>query len=162
LIAPDIEHMVGRYLQPSHHELLRVEDVRRQYVEAALPQEDYQLLDQQISRLQDHTEVRMVGDIPRIVKAMSASLTPAQLEPISPALTPVGGGTSVVDPTDRNQNKLMVPEFRARVALDDLGGYVTGQRAYLRFKLEKRPLIWQWARRAWQLIEAKGASAKWL
>ena len=32
----------------------------------------------------------------------------------------------------------------------------------LAFKLEKKPLIWQWGRRFWQLIEAKGASAKWL
>jgi hypothetical protein len=97
-----------------------------------------------------------------VIKAISTSLTPAQGKAISPALTPMGGGQSQTDPTDREQGSLLMPEFRARVVLDDLGNYVTGQRAYVRFKLEKRSLLWQWARRAWQLMEAKGASAKWL
>ena len=121
------------------------------------------MLGQQNSWIQDHTEVRMVGEIPRIVKALSATLTPAQVKAISPALTPVGGGQSQVDPTKRDeQGELLQPEFRARVVMDDLGNYITGQRAYVRFKLQKKPLIWQWARRALQLIESKGASAKWL
>jgi len=162
LIAPDLQYQVGRYFAPSKHELLRVVDPNKQYVEAALPQDDYQLLDQQHAWIQDHTEVRMVSDIPRVVKALSASLTPAQGKPISPALTPMGGGQSQIDPTDKEQAKLLTPEFRARVVMDDLGDYITGQRAYVRFKLQKKPLIWQWARRAMQLIESKGASAKWL
>ncbi len=162
LIAPNMEYTTGRYFQPSKHELLRVVDTRRQFVEAALPQDDYQLLDQQLNWIQDHTEVRMVGDIPHKLKAMSAFLTPAQSKPISQALTPMGGGQSVLNPSDRNEGTLATPEFRARVVTDDLGEFVTGQRAYVRFKLQKKPLIWQWMRRAWQLMEAKGASAKWL
>jgi putative peptide zinc metalloprotease protein len=163
LIAPDLQYQVRRYFAPSKHELLRVVDPNKQYVEAALPQDDYQLLDQQNNWIQDHTEVRMVSEIPRVVKAISATLTPAQVKAISPALTPLGGGQSQIDPTSHDQqDKLLTPEFRARVVMDDLGNYITGQRAYVRFKLQKKPLIWQWARRAMQLIESKGASAKWL
>jgi putative peptide zinc metalloprotease protein len=164
LIAPDLQYQVGRYTQPSKHELFRVVDPDHQYVEAALPQDDFQLLDQQYHWIQDHTEVRMVGEIPKVVKALNATLTPAQVKAISPALTPMGGGQSQVDPTAERdeQGRLLTPEFRARVVMDDLGNYITGQRAYVRFKLQKKPLIWQWARRAMQLIESKGASAKWL
>jgi len=161
LIAPDIQNMLGEYLPPSRHELVRVEDEKRQYVEASLPQDDYQLLDAEQSRMK--AEVRMVGDIPHTSPAMGIQLVAAGTDlPISDALTPVGGGTSALDPSDRNERKLLTPEFRARVTLDDAGNYVPGQRAYVRFKLAKRPLLWQWGRRAWQLIETRGASAKWL
>jgi putative peptide zinc metalloprotease protein len=172
LIRPDLDKLIGTYVSPSQHEFCRVVDDRLQYVEVALPQDDYQLLDKQTAWLQgqrtesgvkSQTEVRMIGDIPRVVKGLSTQFVPAQGEPISDALTPMGGGQSQVDPSDRNQKKLLVPEFRARVVLDDMGDpFVTGQRAYVRFKLQKRPLLWQWARRAWQIVEAKGASAKWL
>ncbi|HXE51477.1 MAG TPA: hypothetical protein VN541_00590, partial [Tepidisphaeraceae bacterium] len=88
--------------------------------------------------------------------------TAAQDRAVSPALTPLGGGSSMVNPSENQKDQLVVPEFRARVVLDDMGDLVPGQRAYVRFKLEKKSLIWQWGRRFWQLIEAKGASAKWL
>jgi putative peptide zinc metalloprotease protein len=162
LIRPDLGRMIGEYVAPSQHEFCRIIDDRQQYVEAALPQEDYQLLDRQSSWLPGHTEYRMVSNIAHCGKVLSVELVPAQFEPISPALTPLGGGTSALDTTDRNMNKLSVPEFRARVVLDDKGELVTGQRAYLRFHLPKRTLLWQWARRAWQIVETKGATAKWL
>ena len=163
LIAPDIQNQWGTYLEPSKNEIFRVEDTRRQFVEAALPQEDYQLLDKQSDRLQGHTEARMVSDIGHTLKASSVQLvTAAQDRAVSPALTPLGGGSSMVNPSENQKDQLVVPEFRARVVLDDMGDLVPGQRAYVRFKLEKKSLIWQWGRRFWQLIEAKGASAKWL
>jgi len=163
LIAPDLPNMLHAYLAPAKHEIFRVEDVRKQYVEAILPQDDYQLLDKQSAWLQSHTETRLVSDIKDTIKAQSVTLVPAaQSRPLHPALTVQGGGQEQLDPTDRDNASLLVPEFQARVILDDVGAYVTGQRAYLRFKLQKRPLIWQWGRRFWQLIEAKGASAKWL
>ena len=162
LIRPDLGQMIGEYIAPSQHEFCRVVDDRKQYVEAALPQEDYQLLDKQSNWLPGHTEYRMVSNIGHCGKVLSVELVPAQNEPISAALTPLGGGSSALDTTDRNMNKLSIPEFRARVVLDDTGELVTGQRAYLRFHLQKRTLLWQWARRAWQIVETKGATAKWL
>jgi putative peptide zinc metalloprotease protein len=171
LIRPDLGTLIGSYLAPSQHEFCRVVDDRVQYVEAALPQDDYQLVDKQSAWLQGHrtetgvrsqTEVRMVGNIGRVMKAMTVQLVPAQLEAIDESMTQMGGGQSQLDPSDRNAKKLLLPEFRARVVLEDMDGFVTGQRAYVRFKLQKKPLLWQWARRAWQIVEAKGATAKWL
>jgi hypothetical protein len=138
--------------------------VHKQFVEAVLPQEDFQLLGQQADRLPTHTEVRMVGDVNKVIKAQSVVLVKVALStPPSPALSTLGGGEGQLDPTERNAPTYVVPQFQARVVLDGTGGNgVTGQRAYVRFKLAKRSLLWQWGRRFWQLIEAKGASAKWI
>ena len=167
LVAPNIESIRGQYLggPGSNNEIFRVENILHQLVETVLPQEDYQLVQQQAQRAKQHTEARMAGDIGHTLKAIDVVLVEAALQRApSAALTEAGGGTSKADPSDRRGNgtELMVPQFQARVYLDDNGDYVTGQRAYVRFKLEKKPLIWQWGRRFWQLIEAKGASAKWL
>jgi hypothetical protein len=48
----------------------------------------------------------------------------------------------------------MQRQFEVVVTLDnEAGRYSPGQQAYVRFKLDKRPLIWQWGRRFWQLIQ---------
>jgi putative peptide zinc metalloprotease protein len=163
LIAPNIANKLNQFVGRDNKEVVRVENVRNQYVEVVLPQEDYQLLDEQSDRLAAHSEGRMVSDIDHVIKAQSVSLfKTALLTPPSPVLTQAQGGTIPLDQTERGEPKYAVPQFQARVVLDDAGNYITGQRAYVRFKLEKKPLVWQWGRRFWQLIEAKGASAKWL
>jgi putative peptide zinc metalloprotease protein len=163
LIAPNLHTKLDQFVGRDNKEVLRVENVHNQYVAALLPQEDYQLLDEQSARLPSHTEARMVSDIGHMIKAQSVLLiTPALVDPASPALTQIGGNTTPLDPSARSEPRYAVPQFQAHVVLDDSGSYVTGQRAYVRFKLAKKPLIWQWGRRFWQLIETKGASAKWL
>jgi putative peptide zinc metalloprotease protein len=164
LIAPDLESMVGKFVGRDNKEVVRVEDTQKQFVEAVLPQDDFQLLGQQADRLPTHTEVRMVGDVNHVIKAQSVVLTEVALTSApSAALTTLGGGEGQLDPNQRQAPTYLVPQFQAHVVLDEPGGsYVTGQRAYVRFKLAKRSLLWQWGRRFWQLIEAKGASAKWI
>ena len=163
LVAPNLGNKLSQFVGKDNKELFRIENVRNQYVQAVLPQEDYQLLDEQSDRLSSHTEAQMVSDVGHIVRAQSVSLVQAATSKApSAALTQAGGGTQQIDPTDRNEASYVVPQFQAHVFLDDVGNYVTGQRAYVRFKLAKRPLMWQWGRRFWQLIDAKGASAKWL
>jgi putative peptide zinc metalloprotease protein len=163
LIAPNLGNKLNQFVGRDNKEVLRVENIHNQYVEAILPQEDYQLLDEESDRLSSNTETRMVSDIAHPIKAQSVSLFRAAiLTPPSASLTPAGGGQAQLDQTERGEPKYAVPQFQTRVVLDDAGNYITGQRAYVRFKLAKRPLIWQWGRRFWQLIEAKGASAKWI
>jgi len=170
LIAPDLANKMGEYLAPNNQEIFRIENVDRQYVEAVLPQEDYELVDEEKSRQSDpyplaaHTYVRLVSAVKDEVKSAAVQLVGSAIpDAPSPALTQLGGGEQRVDPSDKKGTRMLVPQFQARVVLDDTPGkYVVGQRAYVRFKLEKKPLLWQWARRIWQLVEAKGASAKWL
>jgi putative peptide zinc metalloprotease protein len=164
LIFPDIQTKLDEYVGNSNNELFRVENTANQYVQAVVPQEDYQLLAQQQARLPDHTFGRMAGDIRTVVKAYNVNLVETAVEQApSAALTNAGGGEQQANPSDRKGTTFVVPQFQALVYLDSpRETFVTGQRAYIRFKLEKKPLIWQWGRRFWQLIEAKGASAKWL
>jgi putative peptide zinc metalloprotease protein len=163
LIAPNLSNRINQYVGRDNKELFRIENVRKQYVAAVLPQDSYQLLDEQADRLSSSTEARLVSNIAHTIKAQSVTLVEVagKLAP-SGALTQNGGGEGQIDPAERNAPNYVVPQFQARVLLDDSGQYITGQRAYVRFKLAKRPLLWQWSRRFWQLIESKGASAKWL
>jgi putative peptide zinc metalloprotease protein len=163
VIAPDLANRIGSFVGKDNKEVVRVENTAHQYVETVLTQDDYQLLAQQEKGLSAHTEVRMVGEMDKIMKAQSVTLAGVALSDApSAALTQLGGGEGQLDPTERQKPTYTTPQFRVQVVLDDSGNYVVGQRSYVRFKLAKKPLVWQWGRRFWQLIDAKGASAKWL
>ena len=71
-----------------------------------------------------------------------------------PLTTPARGSVAV-DPSDQSHRRPMVEQFELRVRLNpaDLATFVPGQTAHVRFKLEKQPLIQQWARRLFQLIQ---------
>ena len=65
--------MIGEYLSPGgRRELLRVEDETQQYVEASLPQDDYQLLESEEARMK--AEVRMIGTIGHTSPALGIQL----------------------------------------------------------------------------------------
>ena len=136
LIAPNLHNKLDQFVGRDNKEILRVENVHNQYVAALLPQEDYQLLDEQSARLPSHTEARMVSDIGHMIKAQSVLLiTPALVDPAGLALTPVGGNSTPLDQTERNAPKYAVPQFQADVVLDDSGNYITGQRRLRPFQI---------------------------
>jgi putative peptide zinc metalloprotease protein len=159
LIAPDIDHRLNQFVQ-ANNEVAKVENTQHQVVQAVLPQEDFQLLVQHEKNMK--VEGRVAGDIQNTVKDLRCVLVESALREAPPQLTQVGGGEEKIDPTDRKGTQLLQPQFQAWVTLSDTGNYVPGQRAYLRFKLERSPLLWQWGRRFWQLIQQKGAGSKWL
>ena len=54
-------------------------------------------------------------------------------------------------------------EFELRVAVDNADDvYVSGQRAFVRLLVDRRPLVWQWYDRFLQLIETKNVNSKWI
>ena len=163
LIAPNLQSRLGQFVGRDNKEIFRVENVSNQYVQTVLPQSDFQLLYQQASNLAGRTQVRMVGEIPRILNSQAVKLidTATKKAP-SAALTQAGGGEGQLDPNEHTEASYSIAQYQADVVLDDVGNYITGQRAYVHFKLEKRPLAWQWTRKFWQLIDAKGESAKWI
>jgi hypothetical protein len=55
-----------------------------------------------------------------------------------------------------------VAVFPVIVSVKHDGRYFAGQRAYLRFDMDKKPLMWQWGRRFWQMVQSHSASNKWL
>ncbi len=80
------------------------------------------------------------------------------------SITHLGGGDQQNDPRDQTGTKVQVPVFEVRLRLENPTlQHLPGQRAYVRFTMEKdKPLIWQWKRKFWQLIQTQSAQNKWL
>ena len=63
------------------------------------------------------------------------------------------------DPRDQSGMKSANPEFELRVDLKNPNNvYVPGQRAYVRMTIRKEPLMKQWTRDVYQLIQARKES----
>ena len=83
--------------------------------------------------------------------AMAAALAAQQ----TPDFTGVWALSTAASDTGEAANEL-------RVTLDNPNNYyVPGQRAYLRLQLDRKPLMWQWMRRFWQVIQTH-SNSKWL
>jgi hypothetical protein len=111
------------------------------------------------------TEVRTAGRINKILNGREVENRGATMYAPHPAVTEVTGGDIAVDRTDPQGRKLASPQFELRVKLSpDDNDYIQtpGQKAYVRFKVGNQPLIQQWARRFWQLIQQKNKTASWM
>jgi putative peptide zinc metalloprotease protein len=169
LIAPDLKNFPGRYVQRGE-ELLTVATMDRLLIRATLEQRDVALA----SRLEkpnsgghlilpQEPEIRLASDIPRIVHGSTPRLINAAMQELPhPAIGQSGGGDVPTDPRDPHGQRAAVDQFELQVDLanpNDL--FASGQRAYIRLRVDKRPLIWQWTNRFLQLIETKNASSRW-
>jgi len=160
LIAPNYHEMVGRWVAEGA-EAAMVADISRLEVVTLVEQRDSE---QVLNASNAKTEIRPAGDIARILYGTKIQdRGPAHSYAAHPALTQLGGEEIPVDPSDPSGRKLQTPQFELRVSLDDKDAtYVPGQKAYVRFKLDKQPLLEQWGRRFWQLIQSRQGQAKWL
>jgi putative peptide zinc metalloprotease protein len=151
LVAPQLRDMPGRFL-PRGQELAMVQRRDKLAARVVLPQEDVEPVVQQGL---PPTEVRMASDIGTFLKAESIRVLPQAPENLpSAAPTQSAGGDIAVDPRDPSGTKPMQRQFEVVVTVDNPDGrYAPGQQAHVRFKLDKKPLIWQWGRRFWQLIQ---------
>jgi multidrug efflux pump subunit AcrA (membrane-fusion protein) len=101
----------------------------------------------------------------RNLEARIVSRFPAAVDRVPhPSITHAGGGDHQNDPRDESGTKVTVPTFEVRLEMDNKDHKILpGQRAYVRFTMEKnRPLIWQWGRRFWQLIQTQSQQSKWM
>jgi len=101
------------------------------------------------------TEIRLTSDVDTVlVVDRPHKVGAATTKPPHPGVTTAGGEEYAVDPKD--PNKLQSDQFEIDVPLANPDKkYVVGQKAYVRFKLDKRPLGWQWYRRILQIIQTK-------
>jgi putative peptide zinc metalloprotease protein len=168
LIAPKLTEMQGAFLQHSQ-EVATVADMNSLMIKSTLDQNDAELVDRQAQMLhtaeptsEDRILVRFAGDIDSVFPAKTvAILRSAQDTLPSPSLTIQGGGTIAPDPTDPKGEHPLMKQFEVwvRVANPD-GKIYPGQRAYVRFQVEKRPLIWEWTRRFLQLLQSHENDSK--
>jgi putative peptide zinc metalloprotease protein len=161
LIAPDIDQLQGSFLANGKTQIGMVATMNDLRVKAVVDSNDAEL-PWEGADLAKVNEVRLVGDVQTILKAKSAKPFPGGVSELPASMGASGGGPVEMDPKDPKGTRPKLPQFIIELAMENPSGrYIAGQRAYVRFTLEKRPLIWQWSRRFWQLIQANN-SGKWI
>ena len=160
VIAPMIHQMTGAFLS-NGDEVATVQARDNLLVRVVVDQSD---IGPVVQRADPNTQVRMAGAISEILPARDVFLLPAGLRELPHnSLGQAGGQNIAIDPQDPEGRKTAIPQFQVGVTLDNPDGkYHPGQRAHVRFRLFKRPLIWQWGRRFWQLIQTESAGSRWL
>ncbi|MDB5322752.1 MAG: peptidase family protein [Phycisphaerales bacterium] len=110
-------------------------------------------------------DVRLAGARSENLQARVLTRIPAAMANVPhKSMTHAGGGDQQNDPSDQTGTRVQIPVFEVRLRLDNPSlQYLPGQTAHIRFTMEKdKPLIWQWQRRFWQLIQTQSAQNKWL
>jgi len=166
LVAPDLHEMVGRHLHEGQ-EAAVVADMSQYEVVTLVEQRDSA---QVINYVQNggtnlRTEIRPAGRLYKILAGGEIQNRGATMYAPHPAVTEMTGEDIAVDRTDPQGRKLASPQFELRVKLspnDNEYVLTPGQKAYVRFKVGNQPLIEQWARRFWQLIQQKNRTASWM
>jgi multidrug efflux pump subunit AcrA (membrane-fusion protein) len=156
LIAPEIDSFPGRYLDRGI-EIATVATLDRLEVRAVLDQTEAQLAPDGTP-----TEVRLAGVHGKTLIGQDMKRLPGAMSQLPHAsLSHQGGEQYAVDPKDPSGLRPTSEQFELRVQLPNPDRTVyPGQRAYLRMKVDRKPLVWQWTRRLLQLIES--TRSQWL
>jgi putative peptide zinc metalloprotease protein len=157
LICPDIHEMVGRHLSEGQ-DALTVADPSELEILTLLEQRDSQQVLREVTGDGGFpkTEVRPSSRLWMVLNAVGIDNRSASTSPeVPPAISDAAGGPIATDPSDRNHRRPVVEQFELRVKVNpaQLAGFTPGQTAHVRFKLEKQPLLQQWTRRLFQLIQ---------
>ncbi len=106
-------------------------------------------------------EIRFAGRLGKVHDAKVDDRMATPTDKIPPSLSQLAGGDIQTDPSDPKGEKTTVPQIEVWLKLSDAKDqYVAGQRAYVHFKLDRKPLIWNWTRRVWQVIQSH-SHGKW-
>jgi putative peptide zinc metalloprotease protein len=162
LVSPDLDQLMGSFLADGKTQLGMVATMNDLRVKAIFDTNDAELPWERKDLDKVENQVRFVGDMGTILHARSVKAFPGAVDEVNPALGPAGGGDLEMDPKDSKGTHPKIKPFMVELAIDNPGNiYFPGQRAYVRFTMERRPLMWQWMRRFWQIIQVHD-SGKWL
>jgi putative peptide zinc metalloprotease protein len=150
LIAPDIDLYSGRYLQKGQ-QICTIARADELTVKVLLQQAESQLIMGRVNK----TAVRFAGDLGTVVSAGAPRpMGAAKLDLPSPAVAQPAGEEEPVDPKD--PTKSQTEQFEVDVPVQNPSAkYYPGQRAYVRFTLDRTPLFVQWKRRFLQVLQTK-------
>jgi putative peptide zinc metalloprotease protein len=169
LVAPKLLDMPGAYLQRGQ-EIGTVAAVDSLIVRAALNQDDAQMISEKTTDLlaskpskDGPIQVLFVSGLleKNSIPGVAQEFLSAQDTLPHPSLFQQGGGDIAADPTDPKGEHPKERQFIVNIRVDNPNGrYNPGQRAYVRFQLDKRPLLWEWIRRGMQLLQTHENDSK--
>ena len=162
LIAPNLKDMVGRYVKQGE-EIAMLMQTDRLNVRVLLEQKEAGMITRKDSKNPKggaqnvETRVRLVSDVGNELMGGTPRLHTRATDEGIPGLDSTTGEEQVTDP--RHPDKLANKQFQIDVpVVNPDGRYVPGQKAWVRFKLGRQPLYWQWGRKILQLIQTKQPS----
>ncbi len=173
LVAPKLIDMAGAFL-PRGTEIGTVASLDSLLVRATLDQDDAQLVEAQAMNLLEAKpvetgpiQVLFAGALdpfkdPKPVPGMATLFVNSGDNALPhPSLMQPGGGDIAPDPSDPKGEHAAARQFEVRVQVANPNGrFYAGQRAYVRFRVEKQPLIFTWTRRLWQLLQSHENDSK--
>ncbi|HWE03198.1 MAG TPA: site-2 protease family protein [Tepidisphaeraceae bacterium] len=163
LVSPQLKDMGGKYLKQGD-DIGSVIQADNFVIRVLLEQKESGVIVRKDSKnpsgLAENVDawIRLASDVGTPLKGGAPQLNPYATDK-SPgaAVTNQSGEEAAVNP--QHPEKLMTDEFEIDVPMQNPGmKYVPGQKAWVRFKLGKQPLSWQWWRKILQLIQTKQAS----
>jgi putative peptide zinc metalloprotease protein len=161
LIAPHITDLHGQYLRKEEgRPIATVATLDEMIIRAVVDQRDYLLA---VQKTDPHPQVRLAGLVSKVLRGRDTQvINAAQYELPSHAVTHHGGGPVALDTRDSQGLRARTPQHQIHVILDNPHGvYIAGQRAYIRWEVERNSLMWNWQRRFWQLVRTH-SSDRWL
>jgi putative peptide zinc metalloprotease protein len=162
LVFPDLDQLQDSFVANGKTQLGMVATMNDLRVKAVFDTNDAELPWQRTDLDKVENQVRFVGDMGTVLHARTVKLFPGAVNEVNPALGPSGGGDLEMDPKDSKGTHPKIKPFMVELTVDNPNNrYFAGQRAYVRFTMERRPLMWQWMRRFWQIIQVHD-SGKWL
>jgi putative peptide zinc metalloprotease protein len=172
LVAPKLSDMAGAFM-PRGTEIGTVATMDSLIIRAVTDQDDHQLVAEQGAYLQSApadanspTQVCFTGDVARAVPGhVYAILAGTQEQLPHPSDSQMGGGSVAPDSSDPKGLTPQQRQFEVRVRVanppDAPGGQLyPGQSTTVRFKLEKQPLLYTWARKFLQLLQSHENDSK--
>ncbi|MCL4179342.1 MAG: peptidase M50 [Verrucomicrobia bacterium] len=153
-VAPDIEDWLGRWL-PRGSLAGQVVNPAAFEFSATVRQEDVNFL---FAAEAPTAQVRLWGEAGRKIPVPRLRLIPASRQTLpSPALGWLGGGEMPVAPEDPEGRTALEPffEIRADLAEHSPSTVLHGRSGKIRFSLGSRPLLSQWVRRLWQVLQKR-------
>jgi hypothetical protein len=159
---------MGAYL-PKGQEIGTVAEIDSLVVRTIVDQEDGELVYKQSDEL--HTgkpnpniQVLFVSDLlarDAVPATAGQFIASAQSKLPNLGLAQEGGGDTAMNPSDPRHEHPLVSQFQFNLRVNNPDGhYNPGQRVYVRFRLEKRTLIWNGIRRMWQLLQSHENDSK--
>ena len=154
-ISPRVESLVGRWVERGHN-LGAIVGEHRFRFSAVVPQaEAAEVFDGRVSRV----EVRVWGEADRTVDVKKVELIPYQQKKLpSPALGWLGGGEVPVNlEQSEDGSNAAEPFFLVHAQLQENPSIhlVHGRSGKIRFSLAPKPLMIQWSRRLYQVLQKR-------